>query len=147
MNRPAAREMAKNGGGRAAKPQRRARAVRRDGREPTGLGEAFTGLVTEQTWELPVVGGSLRERWAAIAPDLAGYIAAVGFDAQTGQLTLRPESAAWAAKARLEQLRIIRDANEAAGRLIVRTVRVLAPALLPSPPPRGSQRRPRPCSR
>ncbi|WP_176606789.1 DciA family protein [Streptomyces morookaense] len=68
----------------------------------------------------------MRERWAAIAPGRAGHVAAVGFDAESGQLTLCPESAAWAAEARLEQARIIRDANHAAGRPAVRALRILA---------------------
>ncbi|MFF3518174.1 hypothetical protein [Streptomyces sp. NPDC002573] len=55
------------------------RAARRDGREPMGLGVAIGALVTERAWELPAAGGTLRERWAAIAPELAGHVAAVAF--------------------------------------------------------------------
>lgn len=44
--------------------------VRRDGCEPMGLGAGLGALVTEWAWELPAAGASLRERWAAIAPDL-----------------------------------------------------------------------------
>ncbi|MFC7265855.1 hypothetical protein [Streptomyces lutosisoli] len=43
-------------------------------------------------WEIPAASASLRERWAAIAPDLAGHVAAVGYDADSGRLTLCPES-------------------------------------------------------
>lgn len=40
--------------------------VRRDGREPLGLGAAIGALVTERAWELPAAGATLRQRWAAI---------------------------------------------------------------------------------
>lgn len=57
--------------------------------------------------ELPAAGATLQDRWAAIAPDLAGHVAAVGFAPESGQLTGCPESTAWATKARLEQARFI----------------------------------------
>jgi predicted nucleic acid-binding Zn ribbon protein len=89
----------KNGGGRTVQPKTRTtRVVRRDGREPMGLGAAIGALVTERAWELPAAGASLRARWEAIAPELAGHVAAVGYDADSGRLTVCPESAAWATK-------------------------------------------------
>ncbi|MDX2855318.1 DciA family protein [Streptomyces scabiei] len=118
----------KNGGGRTAQPKpRTASVVRRGGREPMGLGAAIGALITERAWELPAAGATLRDRWAAIAPELAGHVAAVSYDADSGRLTVCPESAAWATKARLEQTRIIAAANESAGRTVVRTLRILAP--------------------
>ncbi|MFE9661548.1 DciA family protein [Streptomyces sp. NPDC005955] len=73
--------------------------MRREGREPMGLGAAIGVLVTERAWALPAAGASLRERWATIAPDLAGHVVAVGFDADSGRLTVCPESSAWATTA------------------------------------------------
>ncbi|MGA5564336.1 DUF721 domain-containing protein [Streptomyces platensis] len=67
----------------------------------------------------------------AIAPELAGHVAAVGYDAGTGRLTVCPESSAWATKTRLEQARVIATANESAGRTVVRTLKVLAPGTVP----------------
>ncbi|MEU3602264.1 DUF721 domain-containing protein [Streptomyces sp. NPDC006798] len=126
--RAAMEQARKNGSGQKAKKRpRTGTAVRRDGREPMGLGAAIGALIAERAWEFPAAGGALRERWVAIAPDLAGHITAVGYDADTGELTLRPDSAAWATKARMETVRIITVANEAAGKRAVRTVRVLAP--------------------
>ncbi|MEV0694054.1 DciA family protein [Streptomyces sp. NPDC050388] len=125
-----------NGGGQKAKAKpRMIRAVRRDEREPMGLGAAIGALVTERAWELPAVGATLRERWAAIAPELAGHVAAVSYDADSGQLTVCPESSAWATKARLEQTRIIAAANQSAGRTVVRSLRILAPGSVPAPEP------------
>lgn len=84
----------KNGTGQKAKRKPRAvTTVRRDGREPIGLGAAIGALVTERAWELPAAGATLRERWAAIAPELAGHVAAVSYDADSGGLTVCSESA------------------------------------------------------
>lgn len=50
----AAREAAKKTGARTAKNKPRlTRTVRRDGRAPMGLGEAFTALMAERGWETP----------------------------------------------------------------------------------------------
>ncbi|MER5908856.1 hypothetical protein ABT150_54475 [Streptomyces mirabilis] len=61
--------------------------VRRDGREPMGLGAAIGALVAERAWELPAAGATLRQRWEAIAPELAGHVVAVGYDADSGRRT------------------------------------------------------------
>ncbi|WP_221354251.1 DciA family protein [Streptomyces beigongshangae] len=92
----AAREAAeKNGALQTKKPKRRTgTSVRRDGREPLGLG----ALVTERAWELPAAGATLRDRWAAVTPELAGH-AAVSYDPDSGQLTVCPDSTAWATRA------------------------------------------------
>ncbi|WP_324614305.1 DUF721 domain-containing protein [Streptomyces sp. NRRL B-1140] len=128
--------MQKNGGGRTVQPKpRTASVVRRGGREPMGLGAAIGALVTERAWELPAAGATLRDRWAAIAPELAGHVAAVSYDADSGRLTVCPESSAWATKARLEQARIIAAANDSAGRTVVRSLRILAPGAVPVPEP------------
>ncbi|WP_051820128.1 DciA family protein [Streptomyces sp. NRRL S-920] len=124
--------------GNSQKTKRKPRAVttvRRDGREPMGLGAAIGALVTERAWELPAAGATLRERWAAIAPELAGHVAAVSYDADSGRLTVCPESTAWATKARLEQTRIIAAANKAAGRTVVSSLRILPPGAAPVPAP------------
>ncbi|WP_308408582.1 DUF721 domain-containing protein [Streptomyces sp. AC627_RSS907] len=126
----------KNGGGQKAKRKPQAvTTVRRDGREPMGLGAAIGALVTERAWELPAAGATLRERWAAIAPELAGHVAAVSYDADSGRLTVCPESSAWATKARLEQTRVIAAANKAAGRTVVSALRILPPGAAPVPGP------------
>nr|WP_240964109.1 DUF721 domain-containing protein [Streptomyces sp. C1-2] len=113
-----------------------------------GLGAAIGALVTERAWELPAAGATLRERWAAIAPELAGHVAAVSYDADSGRLTVCPKSSAWATKARLEQTRIIAAANKAAGRTVVNSLRVLPPGAVPRPDrlplSRQTRLRPRP---
>ncbi|MFK0112495.1 DciA family protein [Streptomyces sp. NPDC091217] len=127
----------KNGGNaRATQPKLRTTSViRRRGREPLDLGAAIGALVTERAWELPAAGATLRERWEAIAPELAGHVVAVGYDADSGRLTVCPESAAWATKTRLEQARVVAAANASAGRTVVRHLRILAPGSVPAPAP------------
>ncbi|MFE9637254.1 DciA family protein [Streptomyces sp. NPDC006463] len=130
----AAREAAKKTGARTTKSKPRStRTVRRDGRAPMGLGEAFTALMAERGWDLPTAGAGLCERWTALAPELAEHVAAVGYDAERGELTLRPDSPTWATRARLETSRIITDANCSARTEAVRTVRGLSPGPLPAP--------------
>ncbi|MFD5977488.1 DciA family protein [Streptomyces bacillaris] len=85
-----------------------------------------------------VLGAPGRWRDAAGAvgghrPELAGHVAAVSYDADSGRLTVCPESSAWATKARLEQTRNVAAANEAAGRTAVRALRILPPGAAPVP--------------
>ncbi|WP_331739633.1 DciA family protein (plasmid) [Streptomyces goshikiensis] len=130
----AAREAAKKTGARTAKSKPQpARTLRRDGRAPMGLGESLTALMAERGWDLPAADADLCERWTALAPDLADHVAAVRYDAERGELTLRPDSTTWATKARLEASRIIADANRSTRTEAVRTVRVLSPGPLPAP--------------
>ncbi|MGV9248023.1 DUF721 domain-containing protein [Streptomyces sp. NPDC003710] len=96
-----------------------------------GLGDVLGALVTERAWEIPAAGATLRERSAAIAPELAGHVAAVGYDAESGRLTVRPESTAWATKTRLEHARVIAAANKAAGRTVVSSLRILPSGAVP----------------
>src|SRR5690606_17260405 len=117
----------KNGSSQKTKKQPRpVRTVRRDGREPMGLGAAIGALVTERAWELPAAGATLRERRAAIAPELAGHVAAIAFDADSGRLTVHPESAAWP------------PTRRRAARLF-RTLRILPPRALPAAEPSDAE--------
>ncbi|MGX9923545.1 DciA family protein [Streptomyces sp. NPDC002248] len=138
--RAALEEARKNGAGRPAPrtPGPSRIGVRRGGREPVGLGAALQALLAERAWELPAAGATLRERWAVIAPDLVENVAAVGYDANTGRLTLSPRTPLWATETRLRQAQIIEAANASAGRTVVRTVRVLTPGTRPTPAPAAS---------
>ncbi|MFI0742682.1 DciA family protein [Streptomyces sp. NPDC021100] len=134
----AARDAARRHGGRPLLPRHRAAApARRDGRDPLNLAGALAALVVERAWDLPTAGATLRERWTVIAPELAEHVAAVGYDAASGQLTVQPDSAAWATKTRLEQARIIEAANTSAGRTVVRALRILPPGTPPAGDPLG----------
>ncbi|WP_435644062.1 hypothetical protein ACR9VJ_30015 [Streptomyces sp. H49] len=92
----AAREAArKNGAARKEKPKRRTGAVvRRDGREPLGLDSAIGMMMIERGMAAPAAGGSVLAQFddilAAAAPELAGHVQAVAFDAGTGRLDVVP---------------------------------------------------------
>ncbi|MFI1839777.1 hypothetical protein [Streptomyces olivaceoviridis] len=102
----AAREAAKrNGGARTAKPKRRTgTALRRDGREPLGLGSAISMMMTERGMVAPAAGGSVLAQFddllAASAPELAGHVQAVAFDADTGRLDVAPDAPAYGTQLR-----------------------------------------------
>src|SRR4051812_49427464 len=102
----AAREQAKkNGAAATKKPKRRTRqSVRRDGREPLGLGAAIGMMMTERGLVAPAAGGSILARWetilAAAAPELAGHVTAVAFDADSGRLDVVADSPAYGTKLR-----------------------------------------------
>ncbi|MEE1798391.1 DciA family protein [Streptomyces sp. JV176] len=101
----AAREAAKkNGNGPVRKARRRTVTVRRDGREPYGLGEAITAMMTERAWRAPAADGSLLAQWHSIlttvAPELAGHARAVRFHAESGKLDIVPDAPAYGTKLR-----------------------------------------------
>ncbi|MCX5097741.1 DciA family protein [Streptomyces sp. NBC_00365] len=77
----------------------------------------------------------MRGRWAAVAPDLPRHVTAVGYDADSGRLTLCPESTARVTKLRLEQTRVVEAANMSAGQTVVCALRILAPGSVPASEP------------
>ncbi len=80
-------------------------------------------------------------RTAALRPGYAPAIRRVGGETAAAEHA----ASAWATKARLEQTRVIAAANKAAGRTVVRAVRILAPARCRCPSWPTSFRRPRTC--
>lgn len=135
----AAREAArKRGDSEARMPRRRTqRAVKRDGREPTGVAAVLQGLMAERAWAIPAAGGSVLDRWpdiaAAVSSRLPEHVQAVAFHPESGQLDLRPDSPAYATQLRLITARIVATANSVVGIDAVRAVRVLAAGAAPRP--------------
>ncbi len=132
----AAREAAKKNGAQTKKPKRRTgTTLRRDGREPLGLGTAITTMMTERGLVAPAAGGSVRAQWEAIlaaaAPELAGHVQAVKFDAETGRLDVAPDAPAYGTKVRWIAPKLIAAANEKVPGANVRTLHVLPPAAAP----------------
>ncbi|WP_440556759.1 DciA family protein [Streptomyces sp. SCPE 10] len=130
----AAREAArKNGAARKEKPKRRTgTVVRRDGREPLGLGSAIGMMMIERGMAAPAAGGSVLAEFedilAAAAPELAGHVQAVAFDAGTGRLDVVPDAPAYGTKLRWSAPKLVAAANEKVRVANVRTLHVLAPA-------------------
>ncbi|MFE3770831.1 DUF721 domain-containing protein [Streptomyces sp. NPDC059122] len=123
----------KNGATQAKKPKRRTgTVVRRDGREPLGLGAAIGMMMTERGMVAPAAGGSVLAQFAdilaAAAPELARRVQAVAFDAQTGRLDVVPDAPAVGTKLRWSAPKLIAAANERVPGANIRALHVLAPA-------------------
>ncbi|MGW1616527.1 hypothetical protein ACWCQZ_45255 [Streptomyces sp. NPDC002285] len=82
--------------------------------------------------EPPAAGATLRQRSEAIAPELAGHVAAVGVRRRLRPAHRVSELSAWATKLRLGQAGLVEAANESAGRMVVRGLSVLAPGSVPA---------------
>jgi predicted nucleic acid-binding Zn ribbon protein len=106
---------------------RRGGAVRREGRDPVGLGGALQALIADRAWAVPVAGGGVLADWPALAPELADHVQAVAHDTESGRLDLRPASPAWATQVRLQQAALLARIAQHAGPGVVRTIRVLPP--------------------
>ncbi|WP_127353779.1 DciA family protein [Actinacidiphila soli] len=128
----AAREAARKSGTRKEKPKRQNQVVRRDGRDPLGLGSAISMMMTERGLAAPAAGGSVLAQWesilAAAAPELAGHVQAVKFDAGIGRLDVVPDAPAYGTKLRWSAPKLIATANEKVKGANVRTLHVLPPA-------------------
>ncbi|MGW5401380.1 DUF721 domain-containing protein [Streptomyces sp. NPDC003952] len=128
----AAREAAKKNGATTRKPKRRTTTVvRRDGREPLGLGSAIGMMMTERGMVAPAAGGSVLADFdailAAAVPELAGRVQAVAFHAETGRLDAVPDAPAVGTKLRWSSPQLIAAANERVPDAHVRALHVLAP--------------------
>ncbi|MBK3583313.1 DUF721 domain-containing protein [Streptomyces sp. MBT57] len=129
----AAREAAKKNGATRQKPKRRTTTVvRRDGREPVGLGSAISRMMTERGMTAPAAGGSVLADFdtilAAVAPELAGRVTAVAFDAETGRLDVAPDAPVVGTQLRWSAPKLVAAANEKVPGANVRALHVLAPA-------------------
>ncbi|MFD9575716.1 DUF721 domain-containing protein [Streptomyces sp. NPDC059982] len=130
----AAREAArKNGGTRKDKPKRHTgQSVRRDGRDPRGLGATISMMMTERGLAAPAAGGSVLARFddivAEAAPELAGRVCAVAFDVDTGRLDVVPDAPAYGAKLRWTAPRLVAAVNEKVPGADVRSMHVRPPA-------------------
>ncbi|KQZ12115.1 DciA family protein [Streptomyces clavifer] len=129
----AAREAAKKNGATSKKPKRRTTTVvRRDGREPLGLGSAIGRMIVERGMAAPVAGGSVLADFdailAAVVPELSGRVRAVGFDVAIGRLDVVPDAPVVGTQLRWSAPKLIVAANERVPDANVRTLHVLAPA-------------------
>ncbi len=90
-----------------------------------GVGSVLDGLLVRREWRAGVQLGHLARRWAEVVGDeLAGRTTPVRLD-ETGTLTVRASSAAWAAQVGFLGREVAAAANRALGREAVRTVRTV----------------------
>ncbi|WP_234363964.1 MULTISPECIES: DciA family protein [unclassified Streptomyces] len=118
--------------------------MRRDGREPLGLGAAISMMMTERGLVAPAAGGSVLAQWetilAAAAPELTGHVQAVKLDADTGRLDVAPDAPAYGTKVRWIAPKLIAAANEQAPGANVGTLHVLPPGAIDTTPPPAADR-------
>ncbi|MFH9663521.1 DciA family protein [Streptomyces sp. NPDC017248] len=130
----AARETAKKSGATQTKKamRRTGTVVRRDGREPLGLGATIGMMMTERGMAAPAAGGSVLAQFddilAAAASELAGHVQTVKFDADTGRLDVAPDAPAYGTQLHWSAPKLIAAANEKVSGTNVRTLHVLPPA-------------------
>ncbi|RPK23539.1 hypothetical protein EES37_37930 [Streptomyces sp. ADI91-18] len=135
----AAREAAKKNGATTKRPKRRTTTgVRRDGREPLGLGAAIGMMMTERGMVTPAAGGSVLAAFdailAAAVPELAGRVQAVAFDVESGRLDVVPDAPACGTQLRWSAPKLIAAANERVPGANVRALHVLAHAAMKAGP-------------
>ncbi|MEU5971958.1 DUF721 domain-containing protein [Streptomyces globisporus] len=135
----AAREAARKNGATSKKPKRRTTTVvRRDGREPLGLGSAIGMMMTERGMATPAAGGSVLADFdtilAAVVPELAGRVSVVTFDAETGRLDVVPDLQAAATQLRWSAPKLVAAVNEKVPGANVRALHVLAPGPVKADP-------------
>ncbi|MFF3864101.1 DUF721 domain-containing protein [Streptomyces sp. NPDC002209] len=135
----AAREAARNNGATSRKPKRRTTTVvRRDGREPLGLGSAIGVMMAERGMVAPVAGGSVLADFdavlAAAVPELTGRARAIAFDVGSGRLDVVPEAPAYGTQLRWSAPKLIATANERVPGANIRSLHVLAPAAMKADP-------------
>ncbi|MFI1067025.1 DUF721 domain-containing protein [Streptomyces spororaveus] len=135
----AAREAARKNGATSKKPKRRTTTVvRRDGREPLGLGSAIGQMLTERGMVAPAAGGSILAEFdavlAAVVPELAGRVKATAFDVESFRLDVVPDAPACGTQLRWSAPKLIAAANERVPNANVRALHVLAPAPMKAGP-------------
>ncbi|MEU5403607.1 DUF721 domain-containing protein [Streptomyces sp. NPDC005963] len=102
-------------------------------------------VFAERGWDAAARCGSVLDQWPAIAPELAGKVAAVSFEEETRTLHLRPCSDAYRTQLNLHQRQIIAKVNAAVGENTIRHLKILVPggvdapaAPAPAPPAYGT---------
>ncbi|CAL9636879.1 hypothetical protein SUDANB120_06230 (plasmid) [Streptomyces sp. enrichment culture] len=148
--REAAKARGASNASRRKRPTRTA-SMRRDGREFAGFGAVLQGLLVDRAWDIQTAAGSVLDQWPdiadAVTANLSAHVTAAAFNADSGQLDLRPDSPAYATQLRLLSARIIAAANQRAGIQAVRAIRVLAIGPTTAPEPHTTAPAPAPGTR
>ncbi|MFE1949959.1 DciA family protein [Streptomyces sp. NPDC059524] len=128
------------------KPKKRAsRIVRGGGRDPQTLGGVLAGVAAEQGWTAGMDGGGVLADWPRLCPTaLAHLVTPVGYDPDTGRLTVRPANSAAAAHLRLMQRQFAKHINDQLARPAIRALRILPPGADTPALPQEAAAAPRP---
>lgn len=97
------------------------------GRDPQGLGNVVSRLVSDRGWSSPLAVGSVMAHWdTLVGPDIAAHCQPESFEETT--LHIRCDSTSWATQLRLLSASLLAKFDEALGRGVVTKILVLGPA-------------------
>ncbi|WP_074712405.1 DciA family protein [Arthrobacter alpinus] len=97
------------------------------GRDPQGLGNVVSRLVSDRGWSSPLAVGSVMAQWdTLVGPDIAAHCQPESFEATT--LHVRCDSTSWATQLRLLSSSLLAKFDEDLGRGVVTKILVLGPA-------------------
>lgn len=100
---------------------------RRDGRDPSLLGDQMERLLLDRGWNVDVAIGSVMGRWPAIVgAEVAAHCTPVTFS--DGVLIVRAESTAWATQLRLMSSSILGRLETEVGKDAVTELRIQGPS-------------------
>lgn len=98
-----------------------------NGRDPQGLGNVVSKLVSDRGWTSPLAVGSVMTRWdSLVGPDIAAHCRPESFNDTT--LHVRCDSTSWATQLRLMTSSLLARFDEELGRGVVTNILVLGPA-------------------
>jgi predicted nucleic acid-binding Zn ribbon protein len=97
------------------------------GRDPQGLGNVVSRLVSDRGWSSPLAVGSVMAQWdTLVGPDIAAHCQPESFEATT--LHVRCDSTSWATQLRLLASSLLAKFDENLGLGVVTKILVLGPA-------------------
>ncbi len=96
------------------------------GRDPQGLGNVVSRLVSDRGWSSPLAVGSVMAHWdALVGPEIAAHCQPESFEETT--LHIRCDSTSWATQLRLLSATLLAKFDESLGRGVVTKLMVLGP--------------------
>lgn len=103
-----------------------------DDRDPSRMADAIVSLVTERGWQAATAIGRIWGEWASlVGPTLAEHVKPEAFDRDSGRLTLRADSTAWATQVRMLSTQLRKRLQSEIPGGIVSDITVLGPDVAP----------------
>lgn len=97
------------------------------GRDPQGLGNVVSRLVSDRGWSSPLAVGSVMSQWdTLVGPEIAAHCQPESFEVTT--LHVRCDSTSWATQLRLLSSSLLAKFDADLGRGVVTAILVLGPA-------------------
>lgn len=97
------------------------------GRDPQGLGNVVSRLVSDRGWSSPLAVGSVMAQWdSLVGPEIAAHCRPESFEATT--LHVRCDSTSWATQLRLLSSSLLAKFDAELGHGVVTKIMVLGPS-------------------